>query len=95
MDEQLITRDKVIQQLKTNLEASINRMKQMADQKRKDVTFEVGEMVFLKLHPYRQKSVFRCAHQKLANRFYGPYPVIQKLARLLTNFSCQREPTFT
>lgn len=54
VDEQLITRDEVIRQLKTNLEASINLMKQTADQKRRDVMFKVGEMVFLKLHPYRQ-----------------------------------------
>ena len=45
MDGQLITRDEVIQKLKANLEASINRMKQTTDQKRRDVTFEIGEIV--------------------------------------------------
>ena len=32
-------------------------------------------MVFLKLHPYRQHSIFRQAHQKLESKFYGPYPI--------------------
>ncbi|KAF5480472.1 hypothetical protein F2P56_001220 [Juglans regia] len=79
VDEHLTTRDEILRQLKANLEASINRMKQIADQKRRDVTFEVGEMVFLKLHPYRQQLVFKHAHQKLANRFYGLYPVLQEI----------------
>jgi hypothetical protein len=54
-------------------------MKQLADQKRRDASFTMGDLVFLRLHPYRQQTVFRRAHQKLASRFYGPYPVLQKV----------------
>ena len=54
-------------------------MKQTMDKSRKDVTFDVGEMEFLKLHPYRQQLIFKRAHQKLVGHFYEPYPIIQKI----------------
>lgn len=79
VDQSLAARDELLNQLKANLASSINRMKQTTDKSRKDVTFEVGELVFLRLHPYRQQSVFKRVHQKLASRFYGPYPIIQKI----------------
>jgi len=79
VDISLTARDDLLRQLKCNLASSINRMKQLADQKCRDVSFAVGDLVFLWLHPYRQQTVFKRAHQKLASRFYGPYPVLQKL----------------
>jgi hypothetical protein len=53
VDQHLLHRDALLKQLKTNLEVSVNRMKQMADRKCRDVSFEVGSLVLLKLHPYR------------------------------------------
>ena len=79
MDQQLITRDELLRQLKANLERSVNRMKQMADKKRRDISFDVGERVLLKLHPYRQQTVFKRVHQKLASLFYGPYHILEKI----------------
>ena len=79
VDQQLITRDELLRQLKANLERSMNRMKQMADKKRRDISFDVGERVLLKLHPYRQQTVFKRVHQKLASRFYGPYQILEKI----------------
>lgn len=57
-------------------------MKQVADKKRRDVEFSEGHMVYLKLQPYRQHSAFNRAHQKLASKFYGPYPIIQRIDKV-------------
>ena len=78
VDQQLFHHDALLKQLKTNLEVSVNRMKRMADRKRRDVSFEVGSLVLLKLHPYRQQTVFKRVHQKLASCYYGPYLVLEK-----------------
>jgi len=79
VDQQLQDRDELLQQLKINLACSINRMKHIADKKRRDVSFDVGDLVLLKLHPYRQHTVFKRAYQKLASRFYGPYEIPEKI----------------
>ncbi|KAL6313652.1 hypothetical protein AAG906_010070 [Vitis piasezkii] len=66
----------------TNLHAATNRMKQVADSKRRNIEYQVGDMVFLKLQPYRQQSVFCRASQKLASRFYGPYQIEQRIGKV-------------
>lgn len=66
-------RDELLDELKQNLEAANNRMKQMADKKQCDVEFEVGDWLFLKLQPYRQKLVITKFSQKLSNQFFGPF----------------------
>jgi hypothetical protein len=59
VNQQLISRNELLQQLKANVKRSVNHMKQMADQKRIDITFQIGDWVLLKLHLYRQQTVFK------------------------------------
>lgn len=77
--EQLMSRDEVISELKTHLEKSINKMKQTADGKRRDVNFAIGGWVYLRLQPYRQQSVFKRTSQKLSTRYYGPFQIEAKI----------------
>ena len=56
-----------------------NRMKQQVDQHHSESTFQVNDMVFLHLQPYKQSSLKLKGHQKLAPKFYGPYKVLQKI----------------
>lgn len=79
VDQQLISRDALLRQLKANLENSVNRIKHMANKKRRDISFNVGEWVLLKLHPYRQQTVFKWVPSELASHFYGPYKILEKI----------------
>jgi hypothetical protein len=41
--------------------------------------FNVGDFVYLKLRPYRQRSITLTSYNKLTKRYYGPYKVLQKI----------------
>ncbi|KAH9733915.1 hypothetical protein KPL71_017190 [Citrus sinensis] len=79
VDQALLTRDDLLRQLKHNLAMATNRMKQVADKRRRDVEFQNGDLVFLKLQPYKQSSVFKRAHKKLACIYFGPYKIVRKI----------------
>ena len=65
--------------LQQHLERIRNRMKYQADKKRSDRVFQVGDSVFLKLQPYIQSSVAPRAHHKLLFKYYGPFPVLERI----------------
>jgi hypothetical protein len=54
-------------------------MKHFADKKRSERSFEIGEWVFVKLRAHRQKSVVSRIHAKLSAKYYGPYPVVERI----------------
>ncbi|KAI3751006.1 hypothetical protein L2E82_21994 [Cichorium intybus] len=57
-------------------------MKHYADLGRKEMEFQVGERVFLKLRPYRRQSLVRHTHPKLAARYYGPFLILEKIGKV-------------
>ncbi|XP_020147480.1 uncharacterized protein [Aegilops tauschii subsp. strangulata] len=65
--------------LQQHLNRAQQLMKDQADKKRSFRTFVVGDTVYLKLQPYIQSSVASRANQKLAYKFYGPFPIIDKI----------------
>nr|GEW78390.1 retrotransposon-related protein [Tanacetum cinerariifolium] len=79
VDEHLRDRVSIMRELHRNLSTARNRMKCQADQKRREVTFAVGDYVYLKLQPYRQGSVAFRDSMKLAARYFGQYEVLEKV----------------
>ena len=59
-----------------------NRMKQQVDQHHSEHTFQVGDMVFLCLQPYKKSSLKLKGNQKLDPKFYGPYKVLQNIGSI-------------
>ena len=79
VDTMLQQRDVIPHQLKNNLDDTRNRMKKMVDKNRRDLCFEVGEKVLVKLQPYHQSSLTRQSYTKFHRCFYGPFRVISKI----------------
>jgi hypothetical protein len=69
----------MIELLEQHLHRASLRMKHQADKGHFERQFEVGDLVFLKLQPYIQSSLVPKANQKLAFKFFGPFPVLQKI----------------
>lgn len=79
MDEWLQERDAILDDLRYNLVQAQQRMKKSADGHRRDEEFHVGDSVYLKIQPYRQKSLVRKPNEKLSARFYDPFVITQKV----------------
>lgn len=54
-------------------------MKEQADKRHSERSFEVDDWVFVKLQPYVQTSVATRANHKLAFCYFGPFQVIAKI----------------
>lgn len=72
-------REAHLQSIKQHLAQAQNRMKMLADLKRTDYQFQVGDQVLLKLQPYTQSSVVNRPYPKLAFKYFGPYTVLERI----------------
>ena len=67
-----------VKMIRERLRVATDRHKSYVDMKKKDIRYEIGEKVFLKVSPW--KKVIRFGKKgKLSPRFIGPYEVIEKV----------------
>lgn len=53
-----------------------------ANNHRRDVSFQVGDTVFLNLRLHQQQSVCKRIYQKLVARCYGPFRIIKRIGNV-------------
>lgn len=82
LEEQLKERDGTLVLLKEHLHKAQQRMKKRVDGHRREVEFAIGDRVYLKLRPYREKSLAKRINEKLVARFYGPYKVAARVGEV-------------
>lgn len=75
----LVERQALHSKLQQRLRKAQELMKKYADAKREDITFEVGQWVYVKLKPGRQTSITAQRHPKLSKRFFGPFQILERI----------------
>lgn len=68
--------------LQQNLQKAHNRMKKFPDGKRTKGTFVVGDMVYLKMKPYRVTALGTPQARKLTSKWYGPFRVTKRVGEV-------------
>jgi hypothetical protein len=66
-----------VQVVRENLQLAQSRQKSYADHKRRKLSFEVGDFVFLKVLPMRGLRCFKIGG-KLAPRYIGPFKILEQ-----------------
>ncbi|WVZ24535.1 hypothetical protein V8G54_003079 [Vigna mungo] len=79
VQSELTTRADILQKLERNLTKAQASMKKWTDTNRKDIQFNVGDYVYVRLCPRRQASVAGPYITKLQKNFFGPFKVTNKL----------------
>ncbi|KAL0553835.1 hypothetical protein IC582_007739 [Cucumis melo] len=70
--------NEAIQKIRSRMHTAQSRQKSYADMRRKDLEFELGDKVFLKVAP--MKGVLRFERRgKLSPRFVGPFEILERI----------------
>ncbi|KAL0554344.1 hypothetical protein IC582_008263 [Cucumis melo] len=70
--------NEAIQKIRSRMHTAQSRQKSYADVRRKDLEFEIGDKVFLKVAP--MKGVLRFERKgKLSPRFVGPFEILERI----------------
>jgi hypothetical protein len=63
--------------IKENLKVAQSRQKSYADKRRRDLSFEIGDFVYLKVPPMRGTRRFK-VKGKLAPRYARPFKIVDR-----------------
>ncbi|KAL0549604.1 hypothetical protein IC582_014090 [Cucumis melo] len=73
--------NEAIQKIRSRMHTAQSRQKSYADVRRKDLEFEIGDKVFLKVAP--MKGVLRFERRgKLSPRFVGPFEILERIGHV-------------
>jgi RNA recognition motif-containing protein len=66
---------KQVHQMRENLKVAQSRQKSYADRRQRELSFKVGDFIYLKVSPMRGLKQFQ-VRGKLAPRFIGPFKIL-------------------
>ncbi|PNX58467.1 hypothetical protein L195_g059206, partial [Trifolium pratense] len=72
-------RNEMIREMKDQLLKAQDQMREQANKHRREVNYQVGDMVYLKIQPYKLQKLAKRFNQKLSPRYYGPYEILERV----------------
>ncbi|KAI5410675.1 hypothetical protein KIW84_055987 [Lathyrus oleraceus] len=72
-------RKEMIRKMKEQLLKAQDQMRVQANKHRREVDYQVGDKVYLKIKPYKLQKLAKRFNQKLSPRYYGPYEIIESV----------------
>jgi hypothetical protein len=72
---------KQVRQVRENLKVSQSRQKSYTDRRQRELSFEVGDFVYLKVSPMRGLKRFQ-VRGKVAPRFIGPFKILERMGKV-------------
>jgi len=98
LQEQMRNRQMANQVIKDTLHKAQARIKHQADKRRSEREFQIGDMAYLKLQPYRHTSLSTHRSLKLHSKYYGPFRILERVGKtaykLLLPDHCQLHDVF-
>jgi hypothetical protein len=79
-----------VAKVRENLKAAQSRQKSYADTRRRNLEFEVGDHVYLKVSPIRGTRRFRI-RGKLVPRYIGPYKILNRIGAVAYRLALPEE----
>ena len=80
LEKQLVARDDALQLLRSNFLKAHSRMKGQTDSKQRELSFEVGDVVLLRIQLFCQRSISKWKFEKLSPRYFGPHIVTHRVS---------------
>jgi hypothetical protein len=77
--------EKQVHMVRENLRVAQSRQRSYADHRRRELSFKVGDFVYLKVSPMRGLRCFK-VRGKLAPRFIGPFKILEKRGEVAYQF---------
>ena len=81
--------ERQVQTIRENLRVAESRQKSYADTRRRELVFEIGDYVYLKVSPMRSVKRFNMKG-KLAPRYIGPFKILERCGEELISWNCLR-----
>jgi hypothetical protein len=88
----LVEAEENVANVRSNMKIAQSKQKSYANPKRKDISFEVGEHVYLKVSPLRGTKRFH-VKGKLSPRYVGPYPIVKRIGEVA--YKLEQPPELT